>query len=489
MQEYILGIDIGTGSAKCVSMGLDGEVIHSLSGHYETYHPISGYSEQDPDEIWNAVVTCIKNTITQLGKAPKMVALSSAMHSFIILDSESSVLYPMITWADNRSESIAAEYRGHIRGQRLYRNTGTPIHAMSPFFKALWFRQNEPELFRKAAKFISIKDYVWFRLFGEFESDYSIASASGLFNIHELSWDNDALSIAGLNSSHLPKVVDTSFTRKVDDISIEELTGLPKGTPILIGASDGCCANLGSGVLYPYQAALTIGTSGAVRVSSNKPILNNDTMIFNYRLDKQTLICGGAVNNGGNTLNWLMTMFMQEDNLDNLSYKKMFQQIAQITAGADDLLFIPYIHGERSPIWNANATGSFLNIGNQHRQAHFLRAGLEGICFALNDVLQTIEAGSVTIRELHISGGFTNSPVWTQILADITGKKLYIMQTEDASAIGAAYLAMRAVYPEYYHRLLPLKHRHLIEPNQNNHQIYREGFRRFKAASALLQTI
>jgi gluconokinase len=449
MRPYILGVDIGTGSTKCIATALDGRVLANSQHHYPILQPHPGHSEQDPELIWQAFVKCLQEVTKQLDQAPLAVSFSAAMHSLILANEAGEPLKNMITWANTRSEGIAEDIRRSDVGEHIYRQSGTPIHPMSPLCKLIWLRMYESGSFSKASKYISIKEYIWFKIFQVFEVDHSIASATGLFDIMQLRWSDEACRLAGVPLNKLSDPVDTDHKRKGVSDEMAKLLGVAPDTWFVIGASDGCCANLGSHAGIPSTAALTIGTSGAVRVTSASPIYNYQAMVFNYRLDRQTFVSGGAVNNGGIAVNWLLKNFLEIYDIGPDDYDKLFKAIDTIPPGSEGLTFLPYLYGERAPIWDARSTGSFLNIKPAHGQKHFLRAGLEGICYALNDVLVTLEDdASVKISQISISGGFINSSTWTQMLANITGKKLVAMQIEDASAMGAVYIAIKALFPD-----------------------------------------
>ncbi|OKS86070.1 gluconokinase [Mucilaginibacter polytrichastri] len=478
MKEYILGIDIGTGSTKGVALNLDGVVMASSQHHYPIYQPHPNFSEQDPEMIWQAFVKCIQNIVGQLGDAPVAVSLSSAMHSLIPVNEKGIPLSQMITWADVRSEEIAERIRSSAEGEAIYRQTGTPIHPMSPLCKLIWLRENQNELFEETHKFISIKGYIWHRLFNQFETDYSIASATGLFDIKNLCWSEAACRLAGIRINQLADTFNTTYVRKGLNDESATLLGIPQITPFVIGASDGCCANIGSYVTDPGTAALTIGTSGAVRITGPEPVYNYKAMTFNYLLNEHTYVSGGAVNNGGIAVDWLLKKFLNQTELNAGSYDALFNAIETIKAGSDGLIFLPYLYGERAPIWDANSSGAYLNIQPQHDQNHFLRAALEGICYALNDVIRALEDTSVEIKQINISGGFITSSTWMQLLADITGKKLMVLQLEDASAIGAIFLAINALWPA---KALPvIEEPALITPNAENHKLYAQTFPLYK---------
>ncbi|MBB5394224.1 gluconokinase [Mucilaginibacter sp. AK015] len=471
MQNYFVGVDLGTGSAKAVAVNADGKTVAVAQHHYPTNNPKPGYSEQDAERIWQAFVKCIAQITAQLKAAPAAISFSSAMHSIMPVDEHGSAMADAMLWSDSRSADIALRIKASTDGEDLYRHTGTAIYAMSPLCKLVWMRENTGALFKQAHKFISVKEYIWFKLFGVFEVDYSIASATGMFDILELKWYNKALDLAGINSAKLSAPVNTDHTRYLASTGI--LPGVNTPTAFIIGASDGCCANLGGNAVRPGVGALTIGTSGAVRVGGSAPVYNYGAMTFNYLLNADTFISGGAVNNGGAAVNWLLKDFLKIDNITEEAYQTLFNQLSTVRPGSEGLVFLPYLYGERAPVWDAKSSGAFININFKHQQQHFLRAALEGICFALNDVLLAVESAESRVTELVISGGFISSPIWVQLLADITGKKLVLLQSEDASAIGAIYLAMQALGLDIKQIVNnEAAHKDVIEPNAAAHALY-----------------
>jgi gluconokinase len=475
--QYILGIDIGTGSTKAAAVDLQGNVLNIAQHYYAVKTPQPGYSEQDPAVIRAAFLSCIADSVISVGQ-PLAISISCAMHSVIPVNQHGKALANMMTWADARSEDIAEKLRQTDLGKQIYRTSGTPIHAMTPLCKIMWLRDNEQELFDKTYKFVSIKEYIWHHLFGDFQIDHSIASATGLFDIKTLKWNEEACKLAGIAKEKLSVPVSTTYKRNDIKSSVASKLGLNADVSFVIGSSDGCCANLGS-YLEPEMASLTIGTSGAVRITSKQPVVNDEAMIFNYIIDDDSFACGGAINNGGIVLNWLLHNFMDVKRPGHNDYEELFKRIDSISAGSEGLIFLPYLYGERAPIWDTKSCGLFFNIKQQHTREHFLRAGLEGICLALNNVLTTLESTSGAINKVHISGGFTTSAVWTQMLADITGKELIIMQEGDASAIGAVLLSLKALDMEVF-AAPEYDEQKSIVPQDENHKIYDNSFRLFK---------
>jgi len=479
MQQYIIGVDVGTGSAKAVALDADRKVIATSQSFYSNIKGLKqGYSEQDPEIIWASFVKCIQEVNEKLNRLPVAVSISSCMHSLLAVDKDNSALTPLITWADSRSEKIAEALRQTKKGKNIYKLTGTPIHSMSPLCKIKWMKEQAKDIFENTFKFISIKEFIWFRLFNKYEVDYSIASATGLFNIKKLKWNIESLNFCGIDKSNLSKPVPTDFIRNDVTPGYAKILGIKPDTQFCIGASDGCLANLGSDAIEPGTAALTIGTSGAVRIAGTEPIVNYKTMVFNYLLDDTTFISGGPVNNGGNVLKWMFKTFLNISSPSDDNYKNIFEQIESIPAGSNGLIFLPYLYGERAPIWDEKASGVFFGIRSSHTNAHFFRAAVEGICFTLNTILEIIET-SVDIKQLNVSGGFVHSQIWMQILADISGKDLCLVETEDASSIGAALLAMKSlkIIDNY-----SSKHTNAntIASNSGNHISYKKYYSVFK---------
>ena len=480
MRPYIIGVDIGTGSAKAVSIDFFGEILASSQVHYPMLKNPEGFSEQDPETVWDAFVKCVKEIVNTMQHVPVAVSLSSCMHSLIVTDKNHFPITNLISWADTRSEKIAYEIRESENAESIYKETGTPIHSMSPLCKIIWLRTQATEIFAKANKFISIKEFIWYKLFNAYQVDQSIASATGLFNIEKYEWNSNSLQLCGIETGHLSEIVRTDFIRNDANDKIASLLHVSANTQFCIGASDGCLANLGSFAMDKATAAITIGTSGAVRIANAKPVINFGAMIFNYVLDTNTFICGGPVNNGGNVFDWMMKSFLQIPNAGKREYDNFFKRVDEIPPGSKGLLFLPYLHGERAPIWDEKSCGLFFGIKSFHDQSYFLRAALEGICYGLKNILQIIEQATQAIKQLNVSGGFIHSETWVQILADVTGKKICLVQTEDASAIGAGFLYLKAIkIVEDYSSLKPSK-KATIEPGENNNLAHEKYFQVFK---------
>lgn len=483
MTEYMLGVDLGTTSTKAVLFTYSGEIVEQSTVEYPLLTPVPGAAEQDPEEILAAVKLSIKN-VMQESKINKetvqFISFSAAMHSLIAVDQKGNVLTKSITWADQRSEPYAKKLKETI-GHDIYLKTGTPIHPMSPLSKLLWLREEKSEIFEKAAKFIGIKEYIFKEFFGEYVSDYSIANATGLMNMYTLDWDKEALEIAGVGKTQLPKIVPTTEVFTGISSTLAEELGITKDTPFVIGANDGCLANLGVGAIEEGVVALTIGTSGAIRTISSKPISDPKGRIFSYALTENHWVVGGPVNNGGMVLRWLRdelceseTQEAREQDCD--PYDLMTEIIDQVKPGSEGLLFHPYLAGERAPSWNANARGSFFGLGMHHKKQHMMRAVLEGINMNLYTVLLALEELIGIPDKVHATGGFARSSVWRQMIADIFNQEVHVPATVESACFGAAFLGLYALgevddlseVTDYVHTT------QVDRPNEENVGIYEE---------------
>lgn len=452
MKIYSIGIDIGTTSTKAIIFSDKGETVHSVSVEYPLLTPIPKAAEQNPDEIVEAVWTTTKRVIEDKKLDPsqiKLIAFSAAMHSLIALDEKGQPLTASITWADQRSEPQARQLR-KTNGQQIYENTGTPIHPMSPLIKLNWLREKEPAIFKEATLYVGIKEYVFHKLFGEYVVDYSIASATGLFNIHTLEWDKEALEAAHITKEKLPRPVPTTEIFTQINPEIAKALNISPDTPIVIGANDGCLANLGVNAIDPGVVALTIGTSAALRTVVDKPIVDSSGRTFCYALTENHWVIGGPVNNGGIIYNWMMDelggeVSVEADKLGLDIHDAITEKMVDIKPGAEGLLFYPYLTGERAPLWNANAKGSFYGLALHHKREHMMRAVLEGINLNIYLVYQTLEEVIGKPHKIQASGGFAQSPFWRQMIADIFNTEMIVSQTVESSALGAVILGRYAL--------------------------------------------
>lgn len=448
LSQYVIGVDIGTTSTKAVLFQTDGTVMGSAYEFYPLIKEKPEFAEQELTAIYDAVLNTIKQVILKTKTTAEQiinVSFSSAMHSLILMDDENQPLTRSITWADNRANHCAEQLKS-TNGSEIYQRTGTPIHPMSPLCKIIWFKEQQSELFEQTKKFIGVKEYVFYQLFGKYVVDYSVASSTGLFNIHDLTWDSLALREAGITIDQLPLAVSptTQVSGMKEEIANE--LGLFVNTPFVLGGSDGCLSNLGVGAVDSKSVAITIGTSAAVRMVTDKPYVDTDERTFCYVLDENHYVVGGAINNGGVIMDWAKKQFFHSEMaLDKQDeYETMMELIASVPTGSNGLLFHPYLNGERAPLWQGEARGSFFGLHLMHEEKHFLRAVLEGICLNIYDVLHEITEQTGKPDKIIATGGFSQSPVWRQLLTDVVQQEIFIPESFESSCLGAVVLGLKS---------------------------------------------
>ncbi|MGD7046284.1 gluconokinase [Jeotgalibacillus proteolyticus] len=450
-QTHMIGVDIGTTSTKAVVFTKKGEFVAKENIEYPLYTPQPGIAEQDPEEIFSAVQQAIGLSINKSGLTPDdiaFVSFSSAMHSVIAVDAFGIPLTKSITWADNRSNEYTKKIKEN-NGHAIYLRTGTPIHPMSPLSKLAWLNGEHPELCAKTAKFISIKEYVFYKLFGRYEIDYSIASATGLFNLASLDWDKEALEAAGVTADQLSKPVST--THSMSGLASEHALkmGVNPDTPFYLGASDGVLSNLGVNAMDKGSVAITIGTSGAIRTVTDRPVTDPKGRIFCYALTEDHWVIGGPVNNGGMIFRWLRDELCQDivqESAANGSnpYDTLTKIADSVPPGSHGLFFHPYMAGERAPIWDANARGSFFGLGLNHKKEDMVRSVLEGILFNLYSVLLALEELIGEPNRIQATGGFAQSAILRQMIADIFDQEVVVPESFESSCFGACILGLYA---------------------------------------------
>jgi gluconokinase len=407
-------------------------------------------AEQDPDAVAEAATTVLAQAVTAArarGYHVARVGISAAMHSFLPVGAGERPLLPALLWMDGRAEPEAHALWETPEGKALYARTGTPIHAMAPLAKLLWLRAHRPDIFAVATRFVSLKEWIWRRWLGAWEVDASIASATGLYNLRENAWDQEALRLTGIDATRLSTLVPTTTIRA--GLRDERLlaAGLSAQTPFVIGAADGVLANLGLGAIAGGASeasdvmALTIGTSLALRIGSARPMTDPATRAFCYVLDQGRYVVGGASNSGGNVLEWLGGVLRSETPEAGAEERltTLLLDAGKVDVGA--LLCLPYLTGERAPLWSARARASFIGLDAQHTPAHLMRAACEGIIYNAWWIASGLFALTGRPRAILASGHVLDLPWIRQLVADVFDLPVRAGGDADASARGAAILA------------------------------------------------
>ncbi|CAH2714678.1 Xylulose kinase [Neobacillus rhizosphaerae] len=451
MTSYMLGADIGTTSTKAVLFTEKGEVIQTENIGYPLYTPNISIAEQDPEEIFQAVLQAISNITNKHPKKKlSFISFSSAMHSVIAIDENDQPLSPVITWADNRSEAWAHKIKDELNGHEIYKRTGTPIHPMSPLTKIAWIVNDCPEIAVKAQKYIGIKEYIFKKFFDQYVVDHSLASCMGMMNLKTLDWDEEALKIAGVTRDHLSELVPTTKRFNNCNPVLAKQMGIDPETPFVIGASDGVLSNLGVNAIRKGEIAVTIGTSGAIRTIIDQPQIDEKGRIFCYALTEKHWVIGGPVNNGGMVLRWIRDEFASAEvetakRLGIDPYEVLTKIAERVRPGADGLLFHPYLAGERAPLWNPDVRGSFFGLTLSHKKEHMIRAALEGVIYNLYTVyLALTECMDGPVTRIQATGGFARSEVWRQMMSDIFESEVVVPESYESSCLGACILGLYA---------------------------------------------
>ncbi|ULQ53547.1 gluconokinase [Flavihumibacter fluvii] len=467
--HYFAGLDIGTTHTKLVIATASLDIVFQEKMGY-----LRGFGATlDGDEIYQNITRLLENANRELDLSTNdvTIAISAAMHSLLLVDAAAVPLTPVYTWADTSSQPAMDALHEEPAAEALFSETGTPLHPMSPFCKLAWMKFSTPHVLAAAYKCIGIKELVWYRITGQWEIDHSLASATGLFSQQTLSWHKKAIEMAGITEGQLSLPVPITRT-------------LVRGNfQWVIGASDGCLAQLGSGAMKKGTAALTIGTSGAIRMTMSGLWIDEKRELFTYLLDEDHFVCGGSTNNGGIVLEWWQEKVMEQKGETSILVNSFLSAAEKAEPGCDGLVCLPYFGGERAPVWDAAATGVFAGINNHHGQPEFKRAILEGIGFSFRLLLEKLEAAGGNVEKIFASGGFTQSAWWVQLMADILQKPMLLNAADaDASAMGAIAVGLKAAglisnWQEFAD-LLPPKHS-VYEPDANTRETYFYNYQHF----------
>lgn len=449
--NYLIGVDVGTTSTKAVLYDEQATVLGQAKQGYPLYRDPSGMAEQDPDQLVAAVEKVIHDVAAQAdltnGKL-LAVSFSSANQSVILLDENHQPLTRALTWADTRAKNIAADLRRSPEGKQIYVKTGTPIHPMSPLTKLMWLQQSKQDIWARTKYVADIKSYLFYRFFGVFKVDVSIASCTGMLNINTGSWDEQALNLAKVAPDELPEIVSGTTQEIGLTPQAQEAMAIAKETPFVYGAFDGALSNLGVGATKKNTVAITIGTSAAVRVATDRPVIDPQQRLFCYAIDTGLWLVGGPLNNGGAVFQWAVEHFVDASAVKNEGidpYTLANEVIAGVPAGAHGLIFNPYLGGERAPLWDANARGSFCGLNNLHTRADMLRAVMEGINMNIHSVYKAVTNLVGEPKSVTATGGFAKSKVWKQMLADILDCQVEIPDAFESGCLGAITMAMKSL--------------------------------------------
>jgi xylulokinase len=441
VEKLYLGIDVSTTSAKALLIDAQGRVVSTGSTELSLSTPHPLWSEQDPHEWWDATVKSIRLALAQAGvsgEAVSAVGLTGQMHGLVLLDAQGRVLRPAILWNDQRTAAQCQEITGWVGARRLLEITGNQALTGFTAPKILWVRENEPHVYARAAHILLPKDYARYCLTGDFAVDKADGSGMILFDLKKRDWSGEILQALDLPAEWLPRSYEGPEITGTVTQEAAGVTGLKAGTPVMAGGGDQAAGAVGVGAVTPGIVSLVLGTSGVVFASTSQPLIEAEGRLhaFCHSVPATWHLMGVMLSAAG-SLRWY-----RDTLAPGAAYDALLGPAAQVPAGSEGLLFLPYLTGERTPHPDPLARGAFVGLTVRHTQAHMTRAVLEGVAFGLRDSMELVrKAGLGEVRQVRVSGGGARSPLWRQILADVLETELVTVNTTEGAAYGAALLA------------------------------------------------
>lgn len=436
--QYLLGIDVGTSQMKVALFDTDGNVVTSASPAYSVHQPKNGWAEQEAADWWRAAIEGIRSVVSAVDAADiAAVGLGGQMHGLVLLDAAGEPLRRSIIWCDQRTARECEEITELVGAQRLLEITANPALTGFTASKIRWVQKHEPEIYQKCAHILLPKDYIRYKLTGEFATDVSDASGMQLLDVKNRCWSDEVLEKLGIDKALMARVYESPEITGEISAAAAELTGLRAGTPVVAGAGDNAAAAIGTGCVKDGRSFTTIGTSGVVYAHTSKMAVDPCGRVH-------TFCCAvpgawhvmGVTQAAGLSLSWLRQTVCPE-----LSYAQMDALAEQAGIGADKLLYLPYLMGERTPHLDADARGVFFGLSGAHTRAHLIRAVLEGVSYSLRDCQRIIEGMNGKIKDMTICGGGASSALWLRMLTDIFGCGVNTLHATEGVAFGAAILA------------------------------------------------
>ncbi len=489
---FVIGIDVGTSGTKGLLVSEDGKTAGSATIEYGMATPHPGWAEQDPEQWWQAAAGVIKRLLKESGAEPgevKGIGLTGQMHSSVFLDRNFQVIRPALLWCDQRTSDEVDLITETVGFERLVELTAN--RALTGFTapKVLWLKDKEPESYKRLNYLLLAKDYVRFRLTGERATDVSDASGMLLFEVAGRAWSQELLRILDIDPGILPMCHESpEITGEVTEEAAEQ-TGLKPGTPVVAGGGDQAAGAVGNGVVREGPVLITIGTSGVAFASAERPVIDQEARLHSFCHASPGLWhTMGVMLSAGGALRWLRETLRQA--VPDMDYNWMGEMASQSPAGSGGLIFLPYLTGERTPIFDPHARGAFSGISLNHGLGHLVRAIMEGVAFGLKDSVSLMEEAGTSMEVIYLSGGGARSELWSKIVASVLGLPIKRLSVDEGPAFGAAVLALvgtgsfASTY-EAAERTLSIKDE--IEPDKEWAEVYSGSFKSFKSLYAALK--
>lgn len=486
MGQLLLGIDIGTSACKIAVFEKNGTVIAAGSGDYPVYYPQPGWAEQNPDEWWTAVCETIKTLLQKNHIDAQEIAgvgIDGQSWSAIPIDQEGNVLANTPIWMDTRAQDICDRINREIGEENIFALTGNSLQPSYTTAKILWYKENLPQMYEKIDKILQSNAFIAYRLTDALSHDMSQGYGVHCFDMKNGCWNDEMCEKMGIPRSFLPELVPCHQVVGTVTAKAAEKTGLAEGTPVVAGGLDAACGTLGAGVIHVGETQEQGGQAGGMSICIEEYAADPRLILGAHVVPGQWLLQGGTVGGGG-VMRWFEKEFAgyEREIADRVGKSSLDQlnEIAQETPpGSDGVVFLPYMAGERSPIWDPNAKGVYYGLDFNKTKGHMVRAAMEGVAFSLKHNLDIAEDTGAKVEELRAMGGSANSLLWTQIKSDITGKPIVVPSSDTATTLGAVILAGVGVgvykdFEEAVHMTVKLTRRH--EPDMEKHRLYQKNY-------------
>lgn len=484
--NLLLGIDIGTSACKVAFFQKDGTVVASGTADYPVYYPKPDWAEQNAQEWWEAVGTTIHRLIKEHDLDPTRVAgigIAGQSWSATAIDKAGNVLTNTPIWLDTRSDYLCNKLKQQYGEEVFFELSGNPLQSFYTTGKVLWYKEELPDVYQQIDKILQSNSFIAYRLTGVASQDSSQSYGFHCFDTRKGCWDEEMCEKLGIRQSLLPDIVDCHQIIGQVTKEAAAFTGLVAGIPVVAGGLDAACGTLGAGVLHHGETQEQGGQAGGMSICIDQYAADPSLIISRHVVPGKWLLQGGTTGGGG-VMRWCEREFadyerMMQEEFGKSSLRQLDELAEAVPAGSEGLVFLPYMAGERSPIWDLDAKGVYYGIDFKKTKGHFVRAALEGVGYSLKHNLDIAEKKGAKVAELRAMGGAANSRLWTQIKADITGKRIVVPSSDTATTLGAAILAGIGVgvYRSYEEAVeMTVKVTRIHEPDMEKHRTHLKNY-------------
>jgi xylulokinase len=489
---YWMGVDVGTGGTRALLIDAGGREIAAVTALHEEMRMTQPlWAEQRPEDWAQAAVQAIRGVLGKAGASGddvRGVGMSGQMHGLVVLDGNNAVIRPALVWCDQRSQPQVDFINAKVGKDKVLEYTANPMLTGFTLPKLLWVRDHEPHKFEQIRKLLLPKDYVRFTLTGEFASEVSDASGTAMFDVTRRRWSFEMMDGLGLDRDILPACYESAEISSVISTQAAALTGLKAGTPVAGGGGDQAASAVGNGIVEPGVVSCTLGTSGVVFAHMETVAYDPDGRVHTFChavRDKWHVM--GVTQGAGLSLQWLRNQLAP-----GMTYDALTEEAAKAPAGSQGLFWLPYLMGERTPHLDPQARGGWIGLTAKHTRADLIRAVMEGVCYSQKDCLDAIGKLGIAATSVRASGGGARSPFWRQVLADVFGKKVARLETQEGSAYGAALLAMVGTgeyisVPEAC--AATIREAYAVEPRVTESAVYARGHAVYRALYPALRQL